>query len=241
MRFLFAILLLCCLPGWARAQADTVYGYGYLPAARQDTLTTQPDATDWHRLTNHQEYAAYRNKVEFQGEKTENQNAERGTGFLAGILRFFSTVTGKVLLVSLLALLAIFLIYRWLQQQSGSPFYSSKKFQPATADQPNPEDLIQDWQAAVQQALQQEDYRMAIRFGYLWLLQILDEKQWIDYHPNKTNRDYAATIQQPAARELFLKLSRQYERAWYGPQLIQARDFEAFQQHFETLKSKATV
>lgn len=240
MRFLFLFFSVFMLPQVTAAQSDTLFGAGYLSPAPLDTLRTKPDAAAWQQLTEKKEYAVYQNEVEFRDVAKEEKNLDQGISFISRLIRFFGTVAGRLLLLILFTTLLVWLGYRWTKNRGGL-FYSNKKFSNSGLQSQEPEDLVQDWAFKMKQALAQQDYRMAIRFGYLNLLQLLDEQGRIAYHPNKTNRDYAAAIRQPELQTLFQKISRQYERTWYGYRPAQAADFEFFQQQSELLKTKSAA
>lgn len=231
------ILVFCCCMAPAQP-ADTVFGYGYLISLPPDTLSTQPNNAEWHNLTSAKAFESYRNKLEFQESQKEAAELEAGTGFLFKILHFLSTPAGRALIFTFFITLFAFGIYKWVQQRSNL-FWSAKKFTDTQAPATGPQDIRQDWQLAMEAAAGRTDFRAAIRFGYLWLLQKLDEKGGIVYHPNKTNRHYATELNhQPAAQE-FRHISRLYERAWYGYQHATAQDFQDFKNELEDIISKA--
>lgn len=237
MKHLFAILfLLLSLPQAGRAQPDTVYGRGYLQPPSADTLQTAPDAAQWQQLSAHKTYAAYKDAVEFHDVIREEKKATQSLRWLGGILKFFGSTAGLVLLLTVFGALAAWLIYRWLKNKGGHLFYKDKKFSPAATQPESPEDLAQDWQQLMQKSADTQDYRAAVRFGYLWLLQTLHDRAWIDYHPNKTNRQYAREIKQPAANALFVQLSRHYEQSWYGNRPDNAETFDHFRQQLDQIQ-----
>lgn len=79
------------------------------------------------------------------------------------------------------------------------------------------------------QAVAGGNYRLAIRYYFLWILQQLTERNIINYEFSKTDTDYLSEIKEPALQQQFRKLSRIYDYFWYG-------NFEATFEHFERSK-----
>jgi hypothetical protein len=67
-----------------------------------------------------------------------------------------------------------------------------------------------------QQAAARGDYRQAVRYQYMYLLQLLAEKQMIVPQPQKTNTQYLAEMRQRPFAGEFANLTLQYEYVWYG-------------------------
>jgi len=81
----------------------------------------------------------------------------------------------------------------------------------------------------IQKAVAEENYRLAIRYYFLLILQQLTRKELINYEFSKTDEDYLREIQQQPLQQQFRQLTRIYDFIWYG-------NFEASQEQF--LKSK---
>ncbi|MDR0230057.1 MAG: DUF4129 domain-containing protein [Flavobacteriaceae bacterium] len=82
-----------------------------------------------------------------------------------------------------------------------------------------------------------QDYRLIIRYYYLWLLQQLQEKGHIKWHLEKTNSDYIREIKDDSIRNNFEYLSYIYNNIWYGEHLIGAEEYNKAKKSFDkTLK-----
>lgn len=68
----------------------------------------------------------------------------------------------------------------------------------------------------IEQAVNKEDYRLAVRYHFLYLLQQLSEKGVIDYNSSKTDEDYLNEITGAEYKTHFKKLNRIYDFIWYG-------------------------
>ena len=95
-----------------------------------------------------------------------------------------------------------------------------------------------DYDREIANAVQQQNYRLAIRLHYLQLLKNLSQQNIIQYHSRATNADY---IQQLAATHYykdFFRLTRHFEYNWYGQINISSKVYAAVQHDFETFKQQ---
>ncbi len=93
-----------------------------------------------------------------------------------------------------------------------------------------------DLEALLETALEQKDFRLAIRYQYLRALKLLSQKSIIDWHYEKTNLDYQNEISTPAIKSIFKELSYLYDYIWYGEQFIDEMKYEAAEVRFAALK-----
>lgn len=79
------------------------------------------------------------------------------------------------------------------------------------------EDIIkhQDIPALIEQAVASGDYRLAVRYHFLYLLQQFSRRGIIIYDNTKTDEDYLHEIKEEY-KPGFQKLSRIYDYIWYG-------------------------
>lgn len=89
----------------------------------------------------------------------------------------------------------------------------------------------QDIQKLIEKAIADDNYRLAIRYYFLMVLQKMTEKGIIDYQFSKTDTDYISELKQPALQEQFRRLSRIYDYVWYG-------NFEVSLPHYERSKKE---
>ena len=82
----------------------------------------------------------------------------------------------------------------------------------------------------LQNALSQQNHKVAIRAIYLLTIWHLDDKNIIALQENKTNFDYQYEIKNASTRADFESITRVYDYIWYG-------EFEAEQIHFEQAES----
>lgn len=80
------------------------------------------------------------------------------------------------------------------------------------------EEIIQnkDIKGLIEKALENKEYRLAIRYHYLYVLQRLELKQLIKWEIQKTNHDYEREISDKELKKHFKDLTYLYDFVWYG-------------------------
>lgn len=73
----------------------------------------------------------------------------------------------------------------------------------------------------LEEALSQENYRMALRLHFLQILQALHRHQWIAWQPYTTNTTYLRQLRNAPFYEDVFTLTRWYETVWYGSQPLE--------------------
>ncbi|MCO6148627.1 DUF4129 domain-containing protein [Flavobacterium sp. NRK1] len=119
----------------------------------------------------------------------------------------------------------VYMIVRIILNKEGMWIFgrSRKKINVQDADV---EDIHQmDFSELTQTTKKGGDYKLAIRYYYLWLLKKLADNEIIDWHWDKTNSDYLYEIKNDMLKKDFEYLSYVYDYSWYGDFPI---DNEAF-------------
>ena len=130
----------------------------------------------------------------------------------AGMLAVFLNIIPYLLLAILLFLLIRFFLN--VNASAPSAGHQGKAFVGLSEE----EHIIknEDIQLLIQKALVDKNYRLAIRYSYLYSLQLMSEKELIDWQIQKTNHDYLAEIEKPDLQTSFSKITRIYDYTWYG-------------------------
>ncbi len=89
----------------------------------------------------------------------------------------------------------------------------------------------------MEKALSNRDYRLAIRYYYLLILQKLTEAEIISYESDKTNSEYISEINSEAIKTGFRKATNLYDHVWYGNFDVTETDFSKAQPTFSSLKN----
>lgn len=114
---------------------------------------------------------------------------------------------------------------------------------------PVPYDTFQEnihemnFEEMIEEAIQQKDYRRAVRLYYLQSLKVLTDNTLINWSPGKTNRSYLYEIQNLQVRREFEKVTSLFEYVWYGGSALPDTHFEDTRQtfsHFYNLVNRHT-
>ena len=73
-----------------------------------------------------------------------------------------------------------------------------------------------DFSKLTEETKRDGNYRLAVRYYYLWVLKKLSNREIIDWHWDKTNSDYLYEIKDNVLRKDFEYLSYLYDHSWYG-------------------------
>jgi len=154
-----------------------------------------------------------------------------GVGEAKGILYFIFNILPYLIL----GILLFFLIRFFLKVNSRTLTTGQKEnagFQ-FTED----EQIIknEDINALINNAIAQQNYRLAIRYYYLLSLKLLTEKQIIVWQQEKTNEDYITEIESETLKNNFKNITRIYDYVWYGEFNVDQLRFESLKLPFETL------
>ncbi len=96
----------------------------------------------------------------------------------------------------------------------------------------------QDLEKLISEALKTGDYRLAIRYSYLFILQQLRERELINYQVDKTNQDYRVELQSTAFASEFNQASGLYDVIWYGDFHIEVAQYKQVQKAFQHLQNR---
>lgn len=90
----------------------------------------------------------------------------------------------------------------------------------------------------IAKAISQNNYRLAVRYYYLLVLQHLQKKDLIEWEPQKTNYDYLKDLQKGNYFKSFGELTRLYDFVWYGNFEINEIEFANVEEKFKKVTIK---
>jgi hypothetical protein len=93
------------------------------------------------------------------------------------------------------------------------------------------------FETLIEDALNQQNYRLATRYLYLKSLKILTNKQIIEWHFDKTNSEYLTEITDENTKSVFKRISYIYEYVWYGEFLIDEAIYKKNKSYFEKINT----
>jgi len=93
-----------------------------------------------------------------------------------------------------------------------------------------------DFNEQIQQAINNGNYRLAVRLCYLSALKKLSDQSLITWQPEKTNHAYIKEIEDHGIKNQFQLLTRQFEYIWYGDFHIDKDSFVSIKSNFDQFK-----
>ncbi len=87
----------------------------------------------------------------------------------------------------------------------------------------------------ITQAVNSEDYRLAVRLYYLKIIRQLSLNGHIVWERRKTNKTYLKELQEAKLKMPFQTATRIFDRVWYGNRTIQQIDFQELEPQFKAL------
>ena len=150
-----------------------------------------------------------------------------------GILAFLLEILPYLLLIGLLS----FLVWVFLKIDNTRSYAQTNLNKVFIGDD---EEIIknQDIQALIDQALKDKNYRLAVRYYYLFTLQKLSTKELIDWQVQKTNHEYLYEIENTDLRSQFSNLTSIYDYTWYGNFEVDASAFAKAQHAFTKINNE---
>jgi hypothetical protein len=100
-----------------------------------------------------------------------------------------------------------------------------------------------DLSSQIEKSIQEKNYRLAVRYYYLWVMKVLSEAQLIEFNIDKTNQDYTRELSRKNtfSRErlsLFIQCTHYYEYLWFGNFLVSEPAFLSIEKTFKDFLTK---
>jgi len=159
-----------------------------------------------------------------------------GVGTATGFLYFIFNILPYILLGVL-----VFLLIRFFLKVNSNNLITKAK-QEGTISFTEEEQIIknEDIPALINDAINQKNYRLAIRYYYLLSLKYLTESDSISWQPQKTNEDYIKEIDENHLKLDFKNITKIYDYVWYGEFNVDAIKFETLKLPFENINKSIT-
>ncbi|WP_422350703.1 DUF4129 domain-containing protein [Flagellimonas sp.] len=143
----------------------------------------------------------------------------------------------QILPYILLGILLFLIIGFFVKANTRSLIYTQKN--PNVVSLSEEERIIktEDIQQLIRDALAQKNYRLAIRYYYLFILKLLTERELIEWQLQKTNDDYIAELSNSQLKTPFSRATLLYDYIWYGEFNIDQDRYTKAEQVFVTLKN----
>lgn len=252
--FFLTAFLICCHTFSMAQEADTsddtepaiaTEYTGTVPARPVVYNSQQPTGAQWNKIINDKDFW-YKDKIEYTPQppgKTPKQPDLRWLDRIVLFFRFFTTVLGHAILLGLLIAIVGYVLYRIVSGEGKGLFVkNSKKQITPDEEQVSEEDLLaSNWESKLQKALHIGDKRLAVRYSYMLVLQLLQHRNLISYRHDKTNIEYYRELVDEDTKNAFRRMMRQYEYSWYGNYPPSQPSFDEYFGIFKHLKNKLNV
>jgi len=206
-----------------------------IPATAEHNRHIQP--AQWQALTQDKAFS-YKNDIEAI-EPVKQYEPGALQKVVAALFKFFGGRSGNILLWIIVVCIVLYILYKLFLSSDSFLFSRSKKILNDTANAPEEEDLATtNWEALFHQAVHDNEMRQAVRYSYKWLLQLLEQKELIQYRNDKTNYEYYTELHETDYKQPFKQLSRQYEYAWYGHFALAPNDYNDYLALFNTVRKQ---
>lgn len=165
-------------------------------------------------------------------KKEEKKTNEKSNSNLLGFLTFFMSVIfpyllgGFIVFVILKTVLGVDANF-WKRNKSAKKLTEKLIYEDEDIHELNLASLLQN-------AINNNNFRLAIRYYYLTTLKSLSNKELIDYHKDKTNSEYLFEIENTELRTHFSYLSYVYSYVWYGEFPVDESNFKVAQNKYQS-------
>ena len=210
---------------------------GLQPVAFSTRAAEPVTAAQWQQLTNDKAFD-YKNDKESVKPPVQPANTGWLIQFLRAIIAFFSAA--KYLIWAIIITGILYIIYKIFAGSGSFMFRKNKKvMNDESPPESNDEDIAStNWEALSLQAINNNDLRLAVRYRYMWLLQLLQKNELIHYRNDKTNYEYYTELRETSYKQPFKQLSRQYEYAWYGHFTLSPAAYAEYEGLFNNLRKQ---
>lgn len=167
-------------------------------------------------------------------KKKEQKNKDINLGFLERLFRFLADIENLLWIV--LGLI-VFTALVWFLSNNKINIFGRGRRKLITTDVVINEQLMQpeDLQVAISNAVAHQNYRLAVRLQYIYLLKKMAESGQIKFKEDATNMEYLTQVYGKPYYKDFFTVTRHYEYVWYGEMPIDATAYKTVEAGFNSL------
>lgn len=136
----------------------------------------------------------------------------------------------------LLGLLLVFLLYLFAKINPGNYLFGTSSTPEVSFDEEEKIIRTRDIKKLIEKAVAKENYRLAVRYHFLYVLQQLSRQELVIYDSAKTDEEYVQEIQDPELKIQFKKVNRIYDFVWYGNFATTAENYRKITKGFEKVE-----
>ncbi|RRO17194.1 hypothetical protein [Mesohalobacter salilacus] len=140
----------------------------------------------------------------------------------------------KVLPYLILGAALIFIVWFIARSNPGNQIMRQHDASKVTITEEEELLMTRNLEKMADEAIENQQFRLAIRYLYLNSIKRLDLKDIIKYANDKTNFEYLKEIEFKELSKIFKHLTIAYEQTWYGQMQFDEVYFQNLQQQYET-------
>jgi len=248
LTYRFSILVLCCLQFGYLFTQDTIPPYEY----DQEDVIDARDGIDYsdevldrreseiNYKYDQEDLTEARDGIDYSDEVLDKkERKKKSSGSYNPDFSGFGNLFGFLLIGLLIALVFIILYFMLGNDNMFKP--KSKKIEALDLKSIEQiEENLEEYDVAyyLKQAIENRQYRIAIRLHYLLIIKELSTKKFIKWKRDKTNRSYIyETVDYPFANN-FKRSTSIFEKVWYGERDVTEGDFSMIHSHFNSLNQE---
>jgi len=157
--------------------------------------------------------------------------------FLAKLFSFDPKgITGEVINYLLIAFTFIAIIYVIYRKEIKGLFTKNKNIESIKSFERIEDIHSIDYDKLIEQAIENKNYRYAVRLNYLRTLKILSDKELINWKPDKTNHEYVNEIKHSNLKPVFENLTSDFEQIWYGEYVINFTNYSILTEKYKDFR-----
>lgn len=168
-----------------------------------------------------------------EAKKENRNNADYSWlgSFFSGIAQAFPWILG---------ILALLIIIKLILSKQGFVLFERTPKKVIEKLDLTDEEIIDstDLNSLLQKAIQNNNYRLAIRYYFLEALKKLNDKNKIKLDRDKTNSDYLFELKNNEERKQFSYISYLYDYVWYGEFLLTEVEFKQIESSFNNFNKQ---
>ena len=213
---------------------DTTLNYN-LPFVPADSIKAWKEMKAFAYVKEMDSLLAAAKRNNHQKEETAEPPRDTSGNWLE---RIFSSTGLQFFFWTLAVLFVLFILYKLFLTEG----VFRKRSTEAKASTPEAEEEVisneSDMAILIRQAVQNGNYRLAIRYQYLQTLFKLSAKNLIQMAADKTNNQYVREISNTNYQNDFAALTLNYEYVWYGEFAIDENIYRRLESGFSHFNSK---
>lgn len=153
-------------------------------------------------------------------------------------INIFNLPIVKIILWILAAILIGFMVWKLFL---GENFFKRDRTAGHISDTPKEEEALDDasaYDALIAKAVQEKNYRLAVRYSFLQSLKKLSDSGLVQFSADKTNYQYVIELRGKPYEKPFASLSLNYEYVWYGKFEIGEDTYARLSRNFRSFNQK---